>query len=526
MFCVDCGTEINGDVKFCPSCGAAQQVNIEPVAKAVKKDFDIPEYPKVSSDLADKYAELSTEELLTISEQHDPIAWVILGDRYHDGEGVEQNNDKAFKCYKKSADADEPWGINNLGCAYDNAWGVEKDEETASEFYHQAAKLGWKAAMGNYAWMLKNGRGVEKNIKQAIKWYRLGAERGHARCQYNLGCNFADGVGVEQDYSKAVYWLQNAARQNHAGALLYLGRMNENGRGVEKDTVKAHKLYVQSAELGNSTSMLNVGIDYENAQGVGKDLDKANEWYLKAAEAGGMSAMFYLGMNYEHGIGFSKDWNEAKKWYQKAAESGHKEADFRAQFRMFNMNDFGDYKKKVRYINFHRTSGTVLEHKRSSETHVSSSGGGGYVGSHGGQVAAAQVHSTVITTDDIWIEQENGSEKKISLTNYDVALRSGHKISIFYAVLEGENKGPYMCLVNHSDGQTHWLKPRTEFMTDKSDSIYNKWGCFGCLSCLLVLPLIKYMAHTSRSYNDCKKIVKGMDAHLLKIEAWAKKSTD
>jgi len=526
MFCVGCGTEINDSVKFCPSCGAAQQTDGISVAEA-KTSTAIPEYPKASSELGDKYQELSTDELLKLSEQQEPIAWVILGNRYQDGEGVKQNNDEAFKWYKKSADAGEPWGINNLGVAYKNAWGVEKDLERATKLYHQSAKLGWLPAMGSYAYNLRWGLGIEKNIEDAVRWYRLGAERGDSYCQYNLAMYFRDAIGVEADDNKAVYWYQKAAEQNYSDALLSLGWMYDMGRGVEKDPSKGHDLYIQSAELGNSTAMNNVGLNYENGRsGVEKDLVKANEWYLKAAEAGNERAMFNLGSSYEYGTGFTKNWEEAKKWYLKAAEKGNKEADFRAQFRMFNMYDCGDYEKKVRHIKFYRTYGTVLEHKRSSETHVSSSGGGGYVGKYGGHVEAAQIHSKVITTDDIWIETGNGNEEKISLTNYDVALRSGQKISIFHAILEGEKNGPYMCLVNHSDGQTHWLKSRKGFMADKRESIYNLLGCLGCLSFLLVLPIIMALRNGYNINKDIDNIVKGMDSHLLKIEAWAKNNAD
>jgi|GEM_PF-6579196 len=521
MFCRDCGTEIDDGVKFCPSCGGAQQAGDVAVAEVASKSSAIPEYPKASSELADKYKELSTDELIKVCEQQEPIAWVILGNRYQDGEGVEQSNDEAFKWYRKSADAGEPWGINNLGVAYRNAWGVEENDEKAAEFYHQAAKSGWPTAMENYAWMLYYGRGAEKDIKEAVKWYRLGAERGNAYCQYMLGWCFNSGEGVEQDYDKAVFWYQKAADQNNADALINLGYMYSTGRGVQKDLTKKIELYEKSAELGNSQAMHNLGWSYANASGVEKNIDLAREWYLKAAEAGNSDSMQRLAGMYENGVGVSKSWKEAKKWYQKASDNGNKEADFRAQFRMFNMYDFGNNSKQVSYIKFYRTTGTVLEHKRSSETHVSSSGGGGYVGKYGGHVEAAQVHSKVITTDDIWIETENGNEEKISLTNYDVALRSGQKISIFYAILEGEDSGPYMLLVNHSDGQTHWLKGRMKFMQEKFNKIY---FYFGCLSCLLVIPMLLNIPLFFMANSDGKKVVKGMDSHLLKIEAWAKKN--
>jgi hypothetical protein len=48
------------------------------------------------------------------------------------------------------------------------------------------------------------------------------------------------------------------------------------------------------------------------------------------------------------------------------------------------MNEF--IFKDFERISFHAVNGTVLSTSKYSETHVSSSGGGGYIGRNGGQI--------------------------------------------------------------------------------------------------------------------------------------------
>jgi len=466
MFCISCGSEINDSVKFCPACGSPQKAEEAQSSSAQAVTSSIAEYPKDSQEKGDQFESLPTDELINIATKNEPIAWVILGNRYKDGDGVEQSYDEAFKWYKKSADAGEPWGIDNLGLAYQYGWSIDEDEKKAADLYREATQLGWKAAMGHFAWMLQNSAAVEKNLEEAVKWYRLGAERGNAYCQYNLGRCFQYAEGIEQDDERAVYWYQKAANQNHGGAALALGWMYENGRGVEKDHDKAHELYLKSAELGENIAMENVALDYENGRGVEKDFAIANKWHIKAAESGNTKAMFKLGLNLEFGNGSRENWPDAKKWYQLAAENGHKEADFRSRFRKLDFTA-SEYKAKSGSLKFFRTSGIVLDAKRSSETHVSSSGGGGYVGPYGGNVQAAQVHSSVVTTDDIWIKTENGAEEQVSFTNKGIALRSGQRITIIHVIPYPCKKGPCLTLINHDDGNTYTIKNVREFW--KSD---------------------------------------------------------
>jgi len=455
MFCIDCGNEIADGAKFCPICGTKQGKG--EIGGIENASISIPEYSKKSLDLIDEYKKLSTPNLLKLAEKHEPIVWSLLGDRYQDGEGIEQSNHAAFKWYKKSSDAGEARGINCLAHCYDKGKGVEEDKESAAELYGQSAHLGWLPGIANYAFFLINGIGVEKDQKKSAQWLRLGAEMGNIICQFNLGCAYQYGRGVEQDYSRAIYWYQKVAKQNDGDGFLNLGYMYGHGLGIEKDDAKAFELYMKAAKLGVVNAMLNVAFDYMNGRGVKKNLAKANEWFLKAAEEGNERAMFSLGYNYEYGHGVPENWDEAYTWYRKAAKQGNKAAEFKEKFSRLYLRGFPSYPENVKPIKFERVSGTVLDHERNSETHVSSYGGGGYVGSYGGHVSAAQVESHVTTTDDFWIEDEHGNETHITLINKNVPLRVGQKISIYNMSWSGATTGGRILLINHSDGNIYKL---------------------------------------------------------------------
>lgn len=100
-------------------------------------------------------------------------------------------------------------------------------------------------------------------------------------------------------------------------------------------------------------------------------------------------------------------------------------------------------------VQFGHVSGTVLSSKKYSETHVSSSGGGGHVGRRGGYVAAPKVHSRVVTRHEFWLRKLDGTEQVFQFTNRDIALREGQQVSLLIAARADAKQSWYAELVNH-----------------------------------------------------------------------------
>lgn len=113
------------------------------------------------------------------------------------------------------------------------------------------------------------------------------------------------------------------------------------------------------------------------------------------------------------------------------------------------------FKHKSKEIEFWSVTGVVLGQNKYSETHVSSSGGGGSVGPYGGHVSAPQIHSSTVTNHEFWIQQEDGTERCIQLSGHDIPLREGQKITLISAGLKEKDSGYFTILLNHAANK-HW----------------------------------------------------------------------
>lgn len=115
-----------------------------------------------------------------------------------------------------------------------------------------------------------------------------------------------------------------------------------------------------------------------------------------------------------------------------------------------------NFKHRNKEIEFWSVTGEIMAQNKYSETHVSSSGGGGYVGTHGGHISAPSVHSTTVTNHEFWIKTEDGSEESVQLAGRDIPLREGQKITLISAGIKGKGEGYYSVLVNHNANK-HWF---------------------------------------------------------------------
>ncbi|MCE9924359.1 hypothetical protein LZ640_07655 [Aeromonas media] len=115
-----------------------------------------------------------------------------------------------------------------------------------------------------------------------------------------------------------------------------------------------------------------------------------------------------------------------------------------------------NFKHRNKEIEFWSVTGEIMAQNKFSETHVSSSGGGGYVGTHGGHISAPRVHSTTVTNHEFWIKTEDGTEESVQLAGCDIPLREGQKITLISAGVKGKGEGYYSVLVNHN-AKNHWF---------------------------------------------------------------------
>jgi hypothetical protein len=98
-----------------------------------------------------------------------------------------------------------------------------------------------------------------------------------------------------------------------------------------------------------------------------------------------------------------------------------------------------------------------------ASTHISSSGGGGYIHpQHGGTVSAPNVTSTVTQHErtTLWIN-DGENDENITL-DYAFPITNGHGARLIWGAAESADSGDYLYLKNNTTGQYHAYKSADE----------------------------------------------------------------
>lgn len=187
-------------------------------------------------------------------------------------------------------------------------------------------------------------------------------------------------------------------------------------------------------------------------------------------------------------------------------------------------------------ITFYAVSGKVLETKKYTETHISSSGGGGYASasSEGGSfvhISAPKIESKVLTNLEFWIQTSDGEERAIKLPGVDIPMREGQIITLISAHKPENKEGTWTLLVNHN-AKNYWTLSNGKFLTDHfgiahETSFYAAFGAIGAIAIpiftpipfaltgLLGLGFVGYMFFKNQGkYEEVRKTV---DDHLEAI---------
>ncbi len=160
----------------------------------------------------------------------DGLACYLLGRSYDSSEnGVEQDLEKAVYWYSEGAKRRDARAIYGLGTCYYFGDGVEHDEEKAYKLFVEAYPLLLDLiekekeypdrqafsifCLGAYYYF---GFGdIKEDKRQSFELISDAACKGHIAAIYDLGANFYyTGTGTNQDLEKSEYYLQLAASYN------------------------------------------------------------------------------------------------------------------------------------------------------------------------------------------------------------------------------------------------------------------------------------------------------------------------
>ena len=267
-------------------------------------------------------AERLLEQAFTIlqkeAEKGDMYSQCALSIMYSSGSGsLNIDNAKAFTWMQKSAEQGYGDALSNLASLYLNGIGCVKNDQKAFQCM-------WKAAEANkdngemLAAMYLQGIGTKADTSKAISIYKELADMNSSSSQAQLGH-----IYFEQDkYDLAFTYLSKAEKKGELQAVDDLTAMYLYGYGVSKDQDKAISLSIRGVELSKRDPyfLYNLGVCYEE-----KDNAKAFAYVKESAEKQNPFAMYRLALYYQNGYGIKANENLAYKWYKKAIANGYKE---------------------------------------------------------------------------------------------------------------------------------------------------------------------------------------------------------
>ena len=259
--------------------------------------------------------------LLNESRSGNVLAIHDLGKLYSTEKLGEKNDEKSFSFYREAlhaltviepnADSMLPYepryeGQNmksadmrsyvwyRIGKMHCYGLGTEQDYEKAFEWFLKSAQEGNKFAQYSLANLYYYGNGVEKDLSQAFWWYRKSSEQGQPYASYAVAQMYSKGEYVAENketaqryYKAALSGFLELESKDQADDNLYykLGAMYKNGLGTEIDIPKAIEYFEKSTE--NMWSTYQLGRLYLfGAEELEKDKEKAVEWHTKSANDG------------------------------------------------------------------------------------------------------------------------------------------------------------------------------------------------------------------------------------------------
>jgi uncharacterized protein len=193
-----------------------------------------------------------------------PVAQWKLGRMYADGDGVKQDELRAFGYFREVANvhAEDTPGTGmayivansfvSLGTYFLN--GIPNSQVTADPararemFYYAATYFGDRDAQYQLARLYLDGTGVQRDPKFAARWLNLAADKGQHQAQALLGDMLFKGNDVPRRAALGLMWL-TMARDSAASGDDWIVQMHDAAAKVATDDERAQALALLERRL-------------------------------------------------------------------------------------------------------------------------------------------------------------------------------------------------------------------------------------------------------------------------------------
>ena len=150
-----------------------------------------------------------------------------------------QDKEAGATWLQKAADAGDVPAEAQLGNAYMRGDGLAQDDGKAFALLTKAADAGNANAQVNLGYLYLSGRGVPADKYQGMAWSVKAAEQGFPAALFNIANGYFRGNALPKDNDKAAYYMMAGFnRSTPAQHNRFSGTINEISRGVSGDDLK------------------------------------------------------------------------------------------------------------------------------------------------------------------------------------------------------------------------------------------------------------------------------------------------
>ena len=264
------------------------------------------------------------------SKELKPYVQYRIGKMYCYGSGTEQNYQKAFEWFKRSAKQKNKFAQFSLANLYYYGSGVEKDLSQAFLWYQRASSQGQPYAAYSIAQMYRYGEYVTKDNDTAQRYYKQ-ALSGFLKIEnddmanddlfYKLGQMFKLGLGTDSDVTKAIEYFKRSAEMNNKNGFFEYGKALLTGEHIPQDTDSAVKLLEKAVKLKNSNAKRFLALEYISGEHLEQDIEKGIALLTECADSGDVIASYRLGKIYLQGEIMPQNLDKAEKYLLLAEDS-------------------------------------------------------------------------------------------------------------------------------------------------------------------------------------------------------------
>ena len=290
------------------------------------------------------------------SKKLKPYVQYRIGKMFCYGRGTEQDYEKAFEWFQRSAKQKNKFAQFSLANLYYYGSGVEKDLSQAFLWYQRSSSQGQPYAAYSIAQMYRYGEYVTKDNDTAQRYYKQ-ALSGFLKIEsddmanddlfYKLGQMFNLGLGTDSDVTKAIEYFRRSAEMNNKNGLFEYGKALLIGEHIPQNTDSAVKLLEKAVKLKNSNAKRFLALEYISGEHLEQDIEKGIALLTECADSRDVIACYRLGKIYLQGEIMSQKLDKAERYLLLAADNEYTQY---ALAKLYLQEEKYDIQKAVNYF--------------------------------------------------------------------------------------------------------------------------------------------------------------------------------